>query len=429
MLYLYVIRKGVMEMQSLVAGQKINIQELCPSNKLRIHAEIACQEEVDVSCFGVDAQNQLSDERYFIFYNQLASPEQAIVKQENQHDFMLDLNQLPKTIERLVFTAALDGNGAMGMLGASRLLIEGDGQAIAVYAFDGSQFQQQKAIIMIELYRRSGQWRLAVVGNGFDGGLSALLAHFGGQEAEPSDTPAPKVSLTKSERVQKVVLEKSPRLIDLTKKAIVSLEKKNLTGVTAQVLLVLDASGSMNRQYSGGRVQRLLDKVLPLALMFDDDGVLESWAFASRYRQLENVTIDNIDGYIERANGGWRRWDIGGVNNEPDVMEAVYQKHKNSSLPVYVIFISDGGVSKNKQIKDIIKTAAHVPIFWQFVGIGGKNYGVLEKLDEMAGRYVDNANFFALDDIDSVSDEALYDRLMGEFPQWLAAAKAKRILS
>ena len=417
-------------MQALIAGQKIAV-----ADRLTVSVRLAYGGEIDVSCFGVDEAGQLSDERYFIFYNQLASPEGAIAKEAGADVFTLALDQLPQSIQRLVFTAAIDGTGTMAQLGPSQLSITEGAEISAVYDFNGAAFQKQKAIILIELYRRNGAWRLGVVGNGFDGGLSALLAHFGGEEADapaPAMTPAPaaapKVTLSKSEAVQRVVLEKAPQLVDLTKKAIVSLEKKNLTDLTAQVVLVLDNSGSMYWQYAGGQVQRLLDKVLPLALMFDDNGALESWVFAERYLQLEDATVDNIAGYIDHASGGWESWSIGAINNEPDVMEAVYLKHKDDQLPVYIIFVSDGGVYKNNEIKAIIKKAARAPIFWQFIGIGGQDYGVLEKLDTMRGRYVDNANFFALDDIDSLSDEALYDRLMGEFPQWLQEAKAKRLL-
>lgn len=424
-------------MKTLVVGQKIGVQELCRSHRLTISVELSYRGEIDVSCFGVDAQGMLADERYFVFYNQLSSPEGAVVKQEGNHCFDFDLDRLPPEVERLVLTAAIDGEGSMALLGASRLLVQAEGLPCAEYVFDGASFQKQKAIILIELYRRNDLWRLSVVGNGFDGGLGALLAHFGGEEAQQPQSPqpqlqqavaAPKVSLTKGEAVQQVVLAKAPRLSELTKKAVVSLEKKQLADVRAQVVLVLDASGSMNWQYSQGRVQRLLDKVLPLALMFDDDGVLECWAFASHFQRLADASIDNIDDYIEQANGGWEEWNIGWDNNEPEVIRAIYDLHKDDALPVYVIFVSDGGIYLNDPIKDLIKKAAKAPIFWQFVGIGGSGYGVLEKLDKMWGRYVDNANFFALDDIDSISDEALYDRLMGEFPLWLREAKSKRIL-
>ena len=72
--------------------------------------------------------------------------------------------------------------------------------------------------------------------------------------------------------------------------------------------------------------------------------------------------------------------------------------------------------------------AAKLPIFWQFVGLGGRNYGILENLDDMTGRVVDNCNFFALDDLSDMSEEALYENLLEEFPEWLKKAKSKGIL-
>lgn len=44
-------------------------------------------------------------------------------------------------------------------------------------------------------------------------------------------------------------------------------------------------------------------------------------------------------------------------------------------------------------MQQILTACANLPIFWQFVGVGGSNYGVLEKLDTMTGRVVDNCNF------------------------------------
>ena len=67
--------------------------------------------------------------------------------------------------------------------------------------------------------------------------------------------------------------------------------------------------------------------------------------------------------------------------------------------------------------------AAQLPIFWQFVGLGGKNYGILENLDDMTGRVIDNCNFFALDDLHDISEEALYEKMLEEFPEWLKEAR------
>ena len=44
-------------------------------------------------------------------------------------------------------------------------------------------------------------------------------------------------------------------------------------------------------------------------------------------------------------------------------------------------------------------------------------------------KVVDNCNFFAIDQLDSLSESELYDLMLQEFPQWLEQAKAKQILN
>ncbi|HIT86986.1 MAG TPA: VWA domain-containing protein [Candidatus Coprocola pullicola] len=416
-------------MKTLLMGQKIPFSQLSITDCFEIEFSFSQSSiDPDVSCFCVNSDNQLSDDRYFIFYNQLCSAHNEIVKEQKKDSFTVSIQQLPSFIHRMVFTASVE-SGSFSNIPEGSLFLKNSktGEIVADYHFCSAQFEKEKAIILAECYIYQGQWKFSIVARGFNGGLRELLKHYGGEEtvSPPTQTP-PKVSLSKSEKVQKAVFQKAPHLIDLTKKAIVTLEKQHLQSVTAKVLLVLDRSGSMHHQYQNGKVQRLLDKVLPLALLFDDDGILESWAFASTYCQLEDITLENIHHYI--VNHHWKKWDIGGTNNEPAIMQTLYEKHKNSSEAVYILFVSDGGVAKSGKIKKIIVEASSCPIFWQFVGIGGKNYGILEKLDTMEGRFIDNANFFALDDIDSISDEQLYERLMGEFPIWLKQAKQKNIL-
>ena len=67
--------------------------------------------------------------------------------------------------------------------------------------------------------------------------------------------------------------------------------------------------------------------------------------------------------------------------------------------------------------------ASRYPIFWQFVGIGNSRFSYLEELDEMQGRFIDNANFFSVNDLDIISDDELYKRLLSEYPDWITKAK------
>jgi len=98
------------------------------------------------------------------------------------------------------------------------------------------------------------------------------------------------------------------------------------------------------------------------------------------------------------------------------------------SVPTLVLFFSDGGVYRNQEIEAELRGAVSEPIFWQFVGLGRAGFGVLERFDTLPGRRVDNVGFFAVDKIEKVSDDKLYDLLLSEFPSWVKEARKHGIL-
>ena len=412
----------------LVRGQRLALSALTSASSLRVRIALDGL-ATDASCFGLDAAGRLADERYMVFFNQPESPCHGIRLSEAvgpAADFDLALDRLPGTIARLVFVAAVEGPGNMRQLTQGRVTLWHEGAEIATLAVQGGDFDQERALMLIELYRKDGAWRLAVNGQGFSGGLDALVRHFGGEVAE--ETQAAPAAMPPRLSLEKRFEHEAPHLVSLAKKASLSLEKLGLHRTLARVGLVLDASGSMRQQYKSGRVQELLERVLPLALHFDDDGQLDVWAFDQVAKPLPPATTRNIEGYVESANGGWKTW-FGGTNDEPAVMRVVIDAYRREpeAPPAYVLFVSDGGVHKNREITALMVEASQHPIFWQFMGLGGRNYGILERLDTLAGRVVDNCGFFAIDDLHSLTEEALYDRLLGEFPDWLAAARAKGI--
>lgn len=262
--------------------------------------------------------------------------------------------------------------------------------------------------------------------------------------------------------------QKAPELLSLAKKAQFSLSKFNLEDIQAEVSFVLDASGSMTGQYQTGQVQSLVERVFPVAAHFDNNDSMETWAFADKQQQLSSIGFDNYKDFVNQDNGGWQRWMSNlnaSYNNEPVVMRAII-KHffgldvpklekpssggggffgfgkKSSSgnegtfapkqsprLPIWVMFISDGGVAHNEDIEFILKWSSTLPIFWQFMGIGGSSYGALEKFDDLTGRFIDNADFFAIDNLKSISEQQLYDKMVQEFPQWITLAKSHNMIT
>ncbi|MFC0709955.1 VWA domain-containing protein [Azorhizophilus paspali] len=418
-------------MLELIQGQRLPLSSITTLNSVEVTFDIQGPLTLDLACFGLDVQGKLSDDRYMVFFNQPESPCQS-VRLVNPTTFGLSLAEVPASIDKLVFTAAIDGQGTLRQLGASQFRISDAGIPKAVCAFAGKTFAQERAIILVEFYRKDGAWRLNSVLQGFNEGLEALVHHFGGEVAEDAPAPTPAPPPTGHISLEKKVAAAAPQLVSLAKKAQVSLEKAKLTEVSARVGLILDGSGSMNNQYKQGRVQEVVNRLLPLAVHFDNDGQLDCWAFGDLPQQLSNVNLRNFHDFINTDHGGWRNWELGSrINTEYRVIEQTieFYRRSKSSTPIYILFISDGGIYDSRRIIKLITDAAKLPIFWQFVGLAGRNYGILEKLDDMTNRVVDNCNFFALDDLHDISEETLYDRLMEEFPGWLKAAKAKGIVA
>jgi tellurite resistance protein TerA len=202
-------------MQSFARGQKGKLADLGCNSPFTVELDIdAAGLAVDVSCFGVDSADKLSDERYMVFYNQLASPEGAVKLDLGARPrFAVNLDALPASIVKLVFVAAIDGNGTMRAIGQSAMTL---GEAVR-FPWSGADFQEEKAVIVGEIYRKDGAWRFGAVGQGFSGGLSALLAHFGGAEAAPAATPAP-APAAKPVSLSKVTLEKRGDKVSLDKR-------------------------------------------------------------------------------------------------------------------------------------------------------------------------------------------------------------------
>ncbi|MFD5396111.1 TerD family protein [Streptomyces sp. NPDC127097] len=172
-------------------GHKAKISDLTAGTDLYVGVQIAgAGLSFDISCFGLDGDERLSDDRYFIFFNQPKSPEESIqllgAQAGDSESFRVTLDKIPPHIQKLSFTAALDGAGQVSQIGPGYLRIVAGGEEVARYSFDGSEFSTERAVMLGDFYLKD-VWRFAAVGQGFDGGLEALLKNFGGEVAEEAE--------------------------------------------------------------------------------------------------------------------------------------------------------------------------------------------------------------------------------------------------
>ncbi|MBH0779346.1 VWA domain-containing protein [Nocardia sp. NEAU-351] len=324
------------------------------------------------------------------------------------------------------------------------------GNTLCDYRIDG--LVNEAVVIALEMYRRNGVWKIRAVGQGYAGGFADLITDHGidVEDAPAVEPPVPTVSTTRtvpdySRTVSNPMLRyvaaenmlsiDQRRELDHRKKVVLNvLTTGGVPGARARIVLVIDKTGSMAPLYRIGAVHRVVHRMIPIAIQLDDDGRLEPYLYAKQFAALPAVTVDTAEQWcrtylhLSGVHGGIDYAHIGGANNEIPIMREIIDTHDPTIDPTLVLFFTDGGFNQKRQITALLREASALPIFWQFIGLGAANYGLLRELDTMDGRVVDNAGFFDVDDIDRIGDDELYQRLLGEFPDWLRVAAAAGVL-
>ncbi|MFJ9666541.1 VWA domain-containing protein [Streptomyces sp. NPDC101219] len=456
--------------------------------------------DVDASALLLTDAGRVRDDGDFVFYNQPRHSSNAVTHRGkldsaggSTDTLEVDLRALEPAVERIVLCASADG-GTFGQVPGLVLRLFDAGTGAELARFDMAA-GTETAFIGGELYRRQAAWKFRAVGQGYASGLAGLATDFGisvddappaapttpaaSPHAPPAAPPAPAAGtpypsqpappapppavppapapatppgpgttprLTKGE--ERLPVDMRKRLSLRKEQVAVSLRKHGATGVTARVVLVLDASGSMSFLYSRGIVADVVERMAAVAAQLDDDGEMQAWTFASNPARLPDLRLGELPEWLRLhvrvgemslfRRGRKKGLDpsqvdmraVGIQNEEQKVIAEVrsFVRGHPASAPTLVLFFSDGGVYRNAEIERELRDAVEEPIFWQFVGLGRADYGVLERFDTLPGRRVDNVGFFAVDDISTVPDPELYDRLLSEFPSWIAAAGRAGIL-
>lgn len=407
------------------------------------HAGIAGS-DIDLSAFLVGANGKVRTDADMCFYGQPSAENGAVVQESTDATsarFRIDTSKLPADVDKVVLTATIHENTAtFGRMTAIDLDLGGVAGRIPCAGME------ETALLLAEIYRRGTEWKVRVVGQGFKGGLAALATHMGVDIGAPAPaaapTPAAPPAQTKAQasavRLEKKLVDlakKDPQLVDLVKKVQVSLEKKKLAMDRAKVVLCLDISGSMSSLYKSGAIDVLVQRVMALGYRFDDDGEIDVFLFGERVHRWGAL---GVDGYRTFVKDMQRKHPLEGGTRYGRAMEAIRAWAKTDNpegLPIYVMFVTDGGTDDKPKTERELREASNEPIFWKFMAIGSKGmfaaarFEFLEKLDDLKNRTVDNADFFQVDNPATPTDEAMFDLLMTEYPSWMEAAAKAGVLT
>ncbi|WP_408589430.1 TerD family protein [Novosphingobium sp.] len=171
----------------LQRGEKRGLSDLGIGTACAIKIDFGL-DGIDIAAFGLNADKKIGDDRYVVLFSNLSSPEGAIRLNaySDTATFNLELDRLPASIDRIVLTATHD---SQPVANSRPLVVSIDGGKAV---FDVAQYlSSEKAVMLVEFYRHTSGWRLGTVGAGFNGGLAALVGHFGGEVGDTTPAPAP----------------------------------------------------------------------------------------------------------------------------------------------------------------------------------------------------------------------------------------------
>jgi len=247
-------------------------------------------------------------------------------------------------------------------------------------------------------------------------------------------------------------------LRELAASASEAVQKSGLEGLEAEVVLILDVSRSMFPIYRARIVHDLIPQLLGLALNFDDDGTIPSYAFGDTARHLRDLKRADFHGWVDRevirtGNDYQQGSRYAPVINEvcryffpedwdrPALKETVGRLFKQERVvypmlsaprayPVFAIFVTGGDCQDEEAAADVIRRSSRLPIFWQFIGLSSPGrltpFRFLKRLDKLGNTYVDNAGFFEPGDVRNAS--TLYRGLLNELPDYIKRPEVRGML-
>ncbi|MEV7500979.1 TerD family protein [Streptomyces sp. NPDC093018] len=163
-----------------------------PLSAARITVDVAAPVRLDVSGLLLTGDGKVRSDDDFIFYNQPSGPGVAYRSGGGAAPdaITVDTAAVPPDIEKIVVTASPDAAGQTFQgIEPTATVRDADGGAVLA-TFTPPQLGTETALVVVEIYRRGGQWKVRAVGQGYANGLAGIATDFGVTVEEPAAAPA-----------------------------------------------------------------------------------------------------------------------------------------------------------------------------------------------------------------------------------------------
>lgn len=185
-----------MEPQSRVARYR-GMTAMTPGSNIplsapRVTVDVAAPVRLDVSGLLLTADGKVRSDDDFVFYNQPSGPgvTHRSAAGGAPDAITVDTSAVPDGIEKIVVTASLDTPGTTfaGTEPTATVRNPDDGSVLAT--FTPPRLSSETALVVAEVYRRAGAWKVRAVGQGYANGLAGIATDFGVSVEEPAAATA-----------------------------------------------------------------------------------------------------------------------------------------------------------------------------------------------------------------------------------------------
>ncbi|WP_037910942.1 VWA domain-containing protein [Actinacidiphila yeochonensis] len=407
-------------MEALTLGKGENAVLEARAVVLRVAAG---ETPVDVSALLLGANGKVRSDDDLVFYNHATQSGVSLAGDT----VTADLPRIPAEVRTVVIVASVDATRPGAVFTTAPVLTAGQGDGAGL-AFTPPDFEAGETVVVLaEIYRRDGGWKVRAVGQGYASGLAGLATDYGvdvepALSGPPARPPAPRTSpaAVSAERPSVAKVEaQAPGLLEATRQAGHALARTEAAGRRAAVYVVLDHDWSMRELYESFTVQAFIERVLALSVNLDDDGIVPVVFSSGNDPVMDEVRLDNYRGRIGELHAGVP-WGWGNVSA---AMKSVLNHYQESGAvdPAFVVTQVGGEPWDKSEFRSLLQTTASLDVFWLFVGFGYGRLAFFKNLNASTSPRLTNVAFYeAGRNPGAVPDETFYAGLLDGFGAWMS---------
>lgn len=186
---------------TLTKGGNVSLSKIAPSLTAvtvglgwDVRTTTGADFDLDASALLCRADGKVVDDKHFVFFNNLVSPDGSVVhtgddltggnSAGDDEQIKVDLNALPATIDKVVFPVSIydaEKRGqSFGQVANAFIRIVNQADDTEMARFDLTEdASTETAMVFGELYRNGVEWKFRAVGQGYASGLRGIALDYG----------------------------------------------------------------------------------------------------------------------------------------------------------------------------------------------------------------------------------------------------------